>query len=130
MSKKDACLDVLNRLLIAEQYFKGTKYGGIVETASAAFAAKRFEECLKELDKLPSREDLFESLLEKLKGKSVYRTLEKIKKGQTQDSCSVLKAISSLLTHAAIEVEQGNREYRYLFPTLLDRLCEIVYSIR
>jgi len=121
--------ELLSQLMIAERYFSGTKYGEIVRSASAHLAAKDFVVCKEELDKLPTQEQLFSELLKKLEGKSVERTLKKILKGEVQNKYIILKALTSLLTHTVIEVEQGAREYRYLFPLFLNKINEVVYDV-
>ncbi len=40
-----------------------------------------------------------------------------------------MKATSSLLTHAIIECEQGNLEYRKLIPVLLNRLNKTGFEL-
>jgi len=121
--------ELLSQLMIAERYFTGTKYGEMVRSASAHLAAKDFAACKKELDKLPTQEQLLERLVKKLEGKSVERNLKKITKGQIQNKCTILKVLTSLLTHTVIEVEQGAKEYRYLFPLFLNKINEVVYDV-
>ena len=42
---------------------------------------------------------------------------------------TTLKSLSSLLTHAVIECEHGNLEYRKLIPLLMERLNDASFSI-
>ena len=81
-----------------------------------------------ELDKLPSTGVLLERLVEKLKGKSVSKTLRKIQEGKTEDNLITAKGLSSLLTHIFIECEKGNTEYRILVPSIIEKLNEVVYN--
>lgn len=57
---------------------------------------------------------LMESLLQKLQGKSVYRTLSEVTSGKGRNKCRELIGLTSLLTHCLIECEQGNSEYLVL----------------
>jgi len=122
--------ELLNKLLIVEKYFTGTKYQDIVSSAKSAYAAKDFDGCKVELSKFPTQKQLLEVLLKKLKGKSVSKSLKKIEKGCSENSYTALKALTSLLTHTIIEVEQGNKEYSYLIPLLLDKINEVNYNVK
>ena len=81
------------------------------------------------LDRLPTRDQLFESLLTKLKGKSVYKTLRQIHEKTEVSDLTKLKGISSLITHCIIEIEGGRKEFGMLLPTLLEKLSELIYGL-
>jgi len=119
---------LLNRLLEAEKYFTQKKYVEIVELAKELFERGQFDLCEKQLSKLPSSGELLEKLVKKLKGKSVYRTLKQIQEGKVGNDLYTAKGLSSLLTHALIEIEHGNNEYKVLVPIMIEKLNEIIYN--
>ena len=83
-------------------------------------------EAIEEIKKIPTSEDLLISLLEKLKHKSVYKTVRMI---ETVSDVRKLIGYSSLITHVAIECEHGNHEYAMLLPHLLERQNEVCYRM-
>ena len=110
----------------AEKFFKGSKYNDIVEMAKLCLDCGKLEECKKALSKLPTKEQLLSKLVESLSGKSVYRSLKSINEGKSEYS---LKAISSLCTHVAIEIERGNVEYKCLLPNIMEKINAEVYKV-
>jgi len=129
-SEYDLCtLELLNRILEAEKYYTKKEYVIIVGLARELFERGIFDLCERELDKLPSSAQLLDSLVEKLKGKSVYKTLRRIQEGTAEDILVTAKGLSSLLTHTIIECEQGNFEYKVLMMNIIEKLNEIVYNI-
>ena len=54
---------------------------------------------------------LLTSLLKKLEGKPVYKTLVRIADGKTESSWEELKGLHSLCTHICIEIERGTHDY-------------------
>ena len=118
---------LLNRLAEAERYFTTEKYVGIVKRARELFECGKHATCGKELDILPTNGELLERLVDKLKDKHLYKTLRKIE-GKVGNDLLTAKALSSLLTHIIIEVEQGNNEYKVLIPGVIEKLNEIIYS--
>jgi len=125
MKKKD----LLERLLLFEKYYKGSKYEARVILASSYYEQGLHDLCEKELRRIPTQEQLLKKLVEKLKGKSVYKTLKKLWSGKVDDNTTTLKGVSSLLTHALIEVEKGNAEYKILIPLIIEKVNELAYSI-
>lgn len=69
-----------------------------------------------------NEDELMNRLLEKLRGKPVYNTLRKISDGRITSGPKALKGLFSLGTHIAIEVDQGNLEYRTLMPIVCRRI--------
>jgi hypothetical protein len=120
---------LLNKLLEAEKYFAKGEYKAITGLSRELFERGQFDLCEIELGKLPTKEQLLRSLVEKLKEKSVYKTLRKIQEGQVDNDLITLKGLLSLGTHIVIECEHGNREYGILLPTLLEKSCEVAYSV-
>lgn len=121
--------EILGKLLEAEKYFKDTEYQSLFDSAVSHYHAGDLTDCLQTLDKLPTREQLLGSLVEKLKGKSVYKTIKKIREGCPEKSYTTLKGLSSLLTHILIEVEQGRDEFKILIPLVLEKINETVYNL-
>jgi hypothetical protein len=120
---------LLSKLLEAEKYFIKDEYKAITGLSRELFERGQFDLCEIELGKLPTREKLLRILVEKLKEKSVYKTLRKIQEGQVDNDLVTAKGLSSLLTHAIIEVEQGNVEYGILIPSILEKLNDVVYCV-
>ncbi|MHA1883065.1 MAG: hypothetical protein ACTSUO_08475 [Candidatus Thorarchaeota archaeon] len=120
---------LLEKLLLFERYYKGSKYEAGVMLASSYYEQGLYKLCEKELEKLPSQEQLLKKLIEKLKGKSVYKTLKRLWSGKIDDSVTTLKGLSSLLTHTLIEVEKRNTEYRILVPLIIEKVNELAYNI-
>jgi hypothetical protein len=69
---------------------------------------------------------LLATLVESLKGKSVYKTLKALSEGKVEDSAVALKGLFSLGTHVAIEVEHGRKEYRTLLPFVVEKINHIL----
>ena len=124
---QDDSYRLLNRLAEAEKYFTKKKYTETVKRAKELFECGKFATCEKELESLPSNGELLERLVDKLKDKHLYKTLRKIE-GKVGNDLLTAKALSSLLTHIIIEVEQGNNEYKVLIPGVIEKLNEIIYS--
>jgi len=122
-------LKLLNRLLEAEKYFTKKKYVDIIELAKELFERGQFDLCEKQLEKLPNNGDLLEKLVEKLKGKSVAKTLKLIQEGKVGNDWTGLKGLMSLGVHLIIEREHGNTEYEILLPIILEKVNEISYDL-
>jgi hypothetical protein len=120
--------EVLNRLLIAEKYFLNTKYDHIVLEASRLYNINSIRTCDEVLNKLPTEKDLLKALLEKLKGKSVFKTLKKIQESKQLTSFTELKGLTSLLTHILIECEKKS-EYKLLVPSILQEINKVTYNV-
>ena len=122
-------IELLGRLIEAEKYFSNEKYQATVRLARELYERGQSDLCKIELDKLPSKEQLLRNLVQKLEGKSVYKTLKKIQEGKVESDLVTLKGLLSLGTHIVIECEHGNSEYRILLHSLLEKASEIVYEL-
>lgn len=122
-------LKLYSRLFEVEKYFTKKEYVGTVELARELFERGAFNLCEKQLAKLPSSAELLEKLVKKLKGKSIQKVLERIQKGGILSNSIMLKGLSSLLTHTAIEVEHGNVEYKLLLPSIYEKVGEVLYNL-
>jgi len=120
--------DTLRKLEEAKVFFANTQYGHIVREATRYFERNELGLCLTQLGRLPSAKVLLDQLVEKLKGKSVHKTLERAKRNGNTGLVE-LKALSSLLTHATIECEQGRLEYKRLIPLLLERINDVGFGV-
>jgi len=119
---------LLGRLGQAEQDFKGSKYQRRVEEALMCYQRGAYARVGEILSRLPSSVKLLETLMQKLKGKSVYKTLVKLAKGKTLCPHENLKGLFSLGTHISIELEHGNLEYAVLARDVHSRIGAILYG--
>lgn len=117
------------KLLEAEQAFKGTQYDGIVAKASQLYVAGRLSECLEKLRELPTQSQLLRRLIEKLRGKSVYKTLKRLRNGQDERGVLEAIAVTSLLTHVLLEIKAGHGEYRWLAISILEKATDRIYEL-
>jgi len=122
-------MELFFRLQEAEKYFTKDEYRTTVNLVRALYERGQFDLCETTLSKLSTKEQLLKRLVEKLKEKSVYRTLKKIQEGQVDNDLVTAKGLSSLLTHAVIEIEQGNTEYKMLIPSILEKLNDVIYTV-
>jgi len=74
-------------------------------------------------------ENQLENLVEKLKGKSVYENLKAISLGKCKDPIREVIGVSSLCTHALIELET-NKEYKILVANLYEKLGQLIYDLK
>lgn len=123
--------ELFNKLLVAEKYYGNTKYQSIVDEAKKYYDLEygTWSKCESTLNKLPSLKQLLAILIEKLRKKSVYRTLKKIQEGCAENSYTTLKGLSSLLTHIVIEAEHGSKEYLILIPSILEKINKVTYNL-
>jgi len=122
--------EVLRLLAAAERYFTGPEYKTVCEAAKKHWSAGLADATLTELKKLPTAERLLDKLIEKLKGKSVEKTLKAIREGKAaDDSIVAMMGLSSLLTHVLIEMKQGRREYGILVPVIFEKMGNRIYSL-
>ena len=119
--------DIFNRLTEAEKCFKDTRYDYLFPAIEGCVEAGQYDEAGRMLDRFPTKKELLDTLTEKLVNKSVYKTFKRISENKYSDDTGMLKGFSSLLTHAAIEVEKGNKEYRALYPLIYERIGKILY---
>ena len=116
----------LKKLAWIEKYLLKTKYNN---EAKALLLERNESKQKAMLEKLPNTEKLLAELVEKLKGKSVYSTIKKISANEGLDDFTTLKGLSSLFTHCVIECQKDNKEFRCLFPIILEKINELVYKL-
>jgi hypothetical protein len=119
---------VFSQIVKAERDFLNTKYKKTVVEAYREFDAGDHQIAKQLLDKLPTEQEMLSELIEKLKGKSVYRTLKKIDEGKETDENAILKGLFSLGTHVLIECQQGKEEFRMLLPFIYKRIGEELFK--
>lgn len=120
-------VNLRNLLYLAEDQFPIGECNTKIKTAYALLEDGKYKLCQQMLDDLPTLKGLVDALIEKVRDKPVGKTLERL---DTTVDWTSLKAISSLLTHAIIECEQGNLEYwcvvRHLSNQLNSHMFEII----
>jgi len=119
--------EIIDKLSEIQKYFTGTQYDHIVPLLEACVTAGRYLEAELLIKQFPTREVLLSALVEKLKKKSVYKTFKQIRENKAANDPQTLKALFSLGTHVAIEVEQGNKEYRALYPLIYEKIGKLLY---
>jgi hypothetical protein len=117
------------RLTEAGIFFTGEKYKTSLSLASHLFEQNRLAACKVILDNLPTKDELLETLVAKLKGKSIYKTLRRIHENKDVDSLTKVKGLSSLVTHCVIEMQAGGTEYGMLLPILLEKEEELISEL-
>lgn len=125
--------ELLIRVAEVEKNLIGSKYekGAVeaIEAYSTALVSRDFTKAEELLSKLPNRGDLYQEMLDKLKGKSVWRTLREMVKGEVKKSSTSLKGLFSLGTHISIEIERGNTEYKMLLFPLYEKIGSIIFNV-
>jgi len=128
LKKRKISMDnYLQKVYIIEKYFRNTKYDDLVNQTLEFYNKNNYVGLDEILSKFPTEEQLFEELIKKLEGKSVFKTLKSITEDKG-DKIEEAKGISSLITHTLIEIEE-NKEYRILLPILLERLNQLLYGL-
>lgn len=114
------------RIEEAKKFFLGEKYSTCISLASMYLEQSSYSICEETLNRLPTLDSLLESLVAKLKGKSVYKTLKQIHEKKDLDILTKVKGVSSLVTHCVIEMQNGNMEYGILLPTLAEKQKRLI----
>ena len=118
-------IDILQR---AERYFNTPKYQSALILLRNSLGESRLKDFEHAIRYIPSDDELFTSLVEKLKGKSVYKTLKKVLEGKIDNNYDGLKCLFSLGTHVAIECKQ-NPEYRALLPRIYEHISKMLFEL-
>ena len=71
---------------------------------------------------------LLEKLSRELKGKPVYKTLNRIISGKVDDF-ECLKGLFSLGTHVCIELEKGHIEYQSVLHIVYQKIYSIIEEL-
>ena len=118
-----------NRIEESKRYFSTDQYQTVLSLAESFLSQGNLLSCSNMLDRLPTKDHLLESLVAKLKGKSVYKTLRQIHEKDDVSPLTKIKGLSSLITHTIIEMEAGRKEYGILLPILLEKQSELIYGL-
>ena len=113
------------RLYETVRKFDGSKFTSEVNEMIQAFKKgddKAFEAAFA---KLPTDIQLYDQIIERVKGKSVEKNLKATIKVTKKDITEQLIAVSSLMTHVAIECKR-NKEYRALLPDLHNKIDSLI----
>jgi len=119
--------EVIKRLEECERWLKDTEFELEVWDAQELFSSGNIEATRLKLALLPTRETLLDGLINKLKGKSVYKTLVRIRDGSIENNFEYLKGLFSLGTHISIECSQGRKEYGLLLPLVFEKIGEVLF---
>lgn len=120
--------ETIKETLRLYKYFKNSKYSDIVVNAIDLCYEGKYDEAQNKLKELPTTKMLLESLVSKLKGKSVYTGLNKVVEKKTEDELEELKSISSLKTHCIIEAK-SSPEYFLLLDEIEGKYQSLKESI-
>lgn len=120
-------IDLYSQIDEASKYFRHS-HSALLRLAFEAFDDGRMDKVKSILSSFPSKEFLLNELTEKLKGKSVYKTLKKIAEGKENSRTLTMKGLFSLGTHVIIESEKGKLEYEMLLPMIYNRLGELLFA--
>ena len=126
MDNSDLIFSLTKKMLQADKYFKGTKYEAVLKKALYYFSKSDFTKCELELSTLPTMLSLLTELFGKLKGKSVYKSIQKVFKDKSASKLKMLKVLFSLGTHTVIECEKGRLEFRLLLDCIYSKLGEVI----
>jgi hypothetical protein len=119
-------INLLNEIRTLEKHYLTSSYSKVAREAIDAFLAGNDTKAIAILELIPNQTKLFDTLVESLKGKSVYKTLRKISKGEIDNTYECLKGLYSLGTHIAIECEKGNSEYGCLFSVVNEKISKLL----
>jgi len=106
--------------------YTGTKYEPLVEEATAAYVRGDYAAIDNVLVQFPDDIHLLEVLVEKLRGKSVYTNLQLLLEGKETSTEQAVISTASLITHVAIDLKEGRKEYRRLLPSLYAKLGTLI----
>jgi hypothetical protein len=120
--------EIIERICWSERYLCN-KYSKEIDEVYKLFIRGSFNEASNILKKLPTVDSLTEELVERLKGKSVYKTVKLITSEQKVDDAFLAKGLSSLITHAIIEMKD-RPEYLSVVKVLMERLNSVVFGMK
>lgn len=115
-----------NTILKITREYAGTRFQPLVDEATAAYVSGDYKKIDEVVKKLPDDIRLLEELVEKLRGKSVYTNLQKLLEGKETSTEQAVISTASLITHVAIDLKEGNKEYRRLLPSLYAKLGVLI----
>ena len=93
----------------------------LITEAMKSYVRGDYEKIDEILLKLDDDYKLLETLISKLKGKSVYTGLKNLMEGKDQSNEQAIISTASLISHVAIEMKE-HKQYRKLLPDLYRKL--------
>jgi len=108
--------------------YTGTKYEKLIEKAVTVYLADDYEQLDEIIASFPTDVVLLETLVNKLKGKSVYTNLKRLLEQKETSVEQELISTASLIVHVGIEIKE-NKEYKFLLPDLYKKLGVIINNI-
>ena len=121
-------IDLADRIIFVRKYFCTPEFTDRRTDLAMAETIGNTDLIEEVLNSFPTKGQVVDSLIEKLKDKSVYKTLKKILDGSVTDRASCLKCLFSLGTHAAIEVEHGNCQYELVMVDVYDKISKLLFN--
>jgi len=118
-----------NLILRITREYIGTKYEPLVDEATAAYVSGDYQKIDEVVKKFPDDIYLLETLVNKLEGKSVYTNLQLLLEGKETSTEQAIISTASLITHVAIDLKEGNKEYRRLLPSLYAKLGVLINKL-
>ena len=119
--------ELFDKIAEVKKYYSGTKYDHLIPALEVCLKFSEYAEAEKVLNKFPTKAFLLDEMVEKLKGKSVYKSLKRISENKITNNSEMLKGLFSLGTHISIEVGKGNKEYSILYPLVYEKIGKILY---
>ena len=86
----------------------------------------KLKECQELAKQFPTTMQLLDKLVNKLEGKPVQKTLKRIVEGKEKGDWEKLKGYFSLGTHACIEAEKDQPEYRALLFEVWEKIGTLI----
>jgi hypothetical protein len=118
-----------NLILRITREYTGTKYEPLVEAASEAYVHRDYKKIDEIVKQLPDDLRLLDELMKKLEGKSVYTNLELLLEGKETSTEQAIISTASLITHVAIDLKEGNKEFKRLLPSLYAKLGVLINKL-
>jgi hypothetical protein len=118
-----------NTILKITREYAGTRFQLLVDEATDAYVRGDYKKIDEVVKMLPNDLQLLEALVEKLQGKSVYTNLQKLLEGKETSTEQAIISTASLITHVAIDLKEGHKEYRKLMPSLYAKLGVLINKL-
>jgi hypothetical protein len=116
-------------LLNINRQFSGTKYDVLVDEATKAYIRGDYKKIDEIIEQLPNDLILLEELVSKIHGKSVYTNLKLLLEGKETSTEQAIISTASLITHVAIDLKEGNKEFKRLLPSLFTKLGVLINKL-
>ena len=121
-ARMKCCLGMLEEAVSVE-------YVGPVRKMKTLVENNQREEAMQVMEESFDKDTMMALLLERLRGKSVHKTLKKVIKGTCESQLDHVKGLTSLCTHIIIECQHGHNEYRVLLHDVHARIGQLMSEI-